>query len=307
MELSKLIVSGGDWTPPRLVCYGDEKIGKTSFAARAPAPLFIGTDDGRRRLDVDGLPVPETWTEFVGQLEQVAADAPSLGYQSVVLDTLNGVADLASVYICDRDFGGRWNDPRNGFLAWGGSQGWAAVSEEFRRVLPLFDSLVDAGVWVIILAHSSTRSVKSPTDGEWMQFAPAVDRRVWARVGAWADVILRADFEASFVTDDNGRRRAVSDGTRVLRCASSPSEVAGCRVGYELPDSIPLSWDEVEAHLGKQDGSFVARLEAHVEAMSDDDVKKVETFLGVTRDGIHEADPTKVRQLLNRLDNRRDR
>ena len=297
------IVKGGAWTPPRLVIYGDEKSGKTSTAAQAPNPLYIGTDDGRRRLEVDGLEIPETWGQFVQQLEQVAEDAPGLGYGSVVTDTLNGVIELCAQHVCATQFGGKWNDPKHGFLAWGGKQGWGAVSEEVRRILPLYDRLIDAGLWVILLAHSQTEKVSNPTDGDYDRFAPAMHKSVWARVGQWADVLLRVDYDVTY-SEDGGKRRVVSDGTRVLRCAATAGEVAGCRVGYELPARLPFAWGEIEDHLGKPDSNLIGNLAEAWGLLTDDEQGKAETYLGVPVEHLDEAPPYKIKALLARIGER---
>jgi len=289
---------GGEWVPPRVVLYGDEKIGKTSTAAQAPRPLYIGTDDGCRRLGVDYLDPPDTWQEYVEQLHEVVAHAKGDGFESVVTDTLNGVVDLCAKYVCDTQFGGKWNDPKYGFLAWGGKAGWRAVSEQIRKVLPLYDKLTDAGLWVIILAHSQTEKQSSPTDGDYDRYAPAMHSLVWARVGQWADCILRVDFEKSF-TEKDGKRRVITDGTRVLRCTSGVAEIAGCRAGYELPDEMPLSWESIAVHLGNV--NFADELGELIADLSATDGVKALKWLGVDLEHLADAPAHKAKDLIGRL------
>ena len=301
MSLKGIIEKGGDWVPPRLVIFGDQKSGKTSTAAQAPNPLYIGTDDGRRRLAVDGLPIPQTWEEFVTQLEQVVAEAKGLEFKSVVTDTLNGVIDLCAEHICLTQFGGEWNSPKDGFLAWGGNRGWAAVSEEMRRILPLYDSLIDQGLWVILLAHSETQKVKNPLAEDYDRYAPAMDKKVWARFGRWADVILRVDYQVSMVERD-GRAKAVSDGTRILRCSASAAEVAGCRVGYELPAEIPFAWASIEEHLGQPDTSTLEILAGLYSQTDAETQRKVLDFLGIKNiNDLPSAPLHKAKAAINRL------
>jgi hypothetical protein len=301
VSLKETIETGGDWVPPRIVLYADAKFGKTSTCAQSPNPLYIGTDDGRRRLSVDGLPIPTTWEEFISQLESVASEAPELGYGSVVTDTLNGVVELCAQYVCRTQFGGSWNDPKSGFLAWGGKRGWAAVSEECRRLLPLYDRLIDAGMWVILIAHSQTEKVRDPLGGDYDRFAPAIDKNVWERFGGWADVILRGDYQ-KHILEDGGRKRAISDGTRILRCAASTSEVAGCRVGYELPDVLPFSWEAIADHLGKPDSSTAETLRGLLSELDKEKLNKAISWLGINDlDDVERAPLHKAKSLINRL------
>ncbi|MBO5680941.1 MAG: AAA family ATPase, partial [Lentisphaeria bacterium] len=46
MSILETIQSGKESKPPRLMIYGQEGIGKSTFAAAAPNPIFIQTEDG---------------------------------------------------------------------------------------------------------------------------------------------------------------------------------------------------------------------------------------------------------------------
>ena len=60
MNLLETITTGKAQMPPRLMIYGAEGVGKSSFAASAPKPIFVQTEDGfyilqRQPLDQDYL------------------------------------------------------------------------------------------------------------------------------------------------------------------------------------------------------------------------------------------------------------
>ena len=40
---------------PRLLLYGSAGVGKTTFAAQAPKPIFLFTEDGAGTLNVDAF------------------------------------------------------------------------------------------------------------------------------------------------------------------------------------------------------------------------------------------------------------
>ena len=46
MELMKQIVTGKQTLPRRVMLYGVHGIGKSTFGAMAPNPMFIQTEDG---------------------------------------------------------------------------------------------------------------------------------------------------------------------------------------------------------------------------------------------------------------------
>ena len=57
MTLLKSIQRGKQPLPPRLVLYGTEGIGKSTFGSQCPAPVFIQTEDGLAEIDCDKFPL----------------------------------------------------------------------------------------------------------------------------------------------------------------------------------------------------------------------------------------------------------
>ena len=56
MSILTKIQRGRQPMPPRLVLYGTEGIGKSTFAAQSPHPVFIPTEDGLSEIDCDRFP-----------------------------------------------------------------------------------------------------------------------------------------------------------------------------------------------------------------------------------------------------------
>lgn len=84
---------------PRLVIVmGAPGAGKTTLAAKAPKPLFISTDGNATKIGLDALNVktPQDFSEAL----QVASAAKD--YETVVIDTIEGVADLLTPLALER-------------------------------------------------------------------------------------------------------------------------------------------------------------------------------------------------------------
>lgn len=286
-------VTRGQKKPPRIVVYGPAKIGKTTFGSEFPSVIFITTEDGAEGLDVDRFPQAATWPELMQNLENVATGDHA--YQTVVLDTLNGAAELASQDVCTRLFGGDWGP--KGFASYG--QGGAATSEEMRRLLPVLDKCRDRGMTVLLLAHTGVQSVKNPVEGDFQRYAPEMDRKAWGRFAKWADMIGRADYSYVVLKGDaNSPGRAVGTSARVLRFAGSAVEDVGCRAGFEMPESIEFSYAAFAEALGADTGTLDAVKELwHL--LDRDKQKKTLTWLGV--EDLGQANLNKLKELLNRL------
>lgn len=291
--------------PPRIVIYGPPKIGKSALGSHAPAPIYLCAEDGVDNIPVpkidrgDGKHVPETWSQLLAMAQAVATEEHP--YKTFVIDTLNAAVGTAAQHVCDAFYGGRWVAEKGVRSFNDYAQGWQATAEEIRKLLVACDAIRARGMTVLMLAHTGVANVKNPVEGDFQKYQADMDKRVWAVVSGWADVILRADFEyfVKSAAGDKRPGRAVGDSTRVLRTTGSAAEDAGCRVGYELPtDPIPMSWAELERHLGS-DPETLAEVQRLWEVLSAEESAKAMAWLGVQT--LADAQLTKLRELLNRL------
>ena len=85
----------------KVVIYGPEGIGKTSFAACFPDPLFIDTEGGTKHIDVARLPAPTSWTMLLEQVQEVKKENTSV-CKTLVLDTADWAEQLCIKHICDK-------------------------------------------------------------------------------------------------------------------------------------------------------------------------------------------------------------
>ena len=81
MKITSGIIGGAQ----RVVLYGPEGIGKTSFAACLPAPVFIDTEGSTVRYNVRRLPAPESWPMLVGEVEWCIQNPEAL--RTLAVDT----------------------------------------------------------------------------------------------------------------------------------------------------------------------------------------------------------------------------
>jgi len=287
----------GKYRPPRIVLYGRQGIGKSTVGADSPSPGFVATEDGVDNLPVWAFDKAKSWEEFISNVKEMATDEHE--FKTVVIDTLNGAVDLAAQHVCTTMYGGQWTAKKGdgGFLGWG--QGWKATAERMRELLILLDDCRARGMTILLLAHTGLQNVQHPIDGTYQKFAPDVDKTVWGKVFAWSDIVLRADYEYSIIKERGDLKgRAMGTSTRRLYCRGSAAEDAKCRVGYELPEEMDLSWEALEGALGK--GSATLEEVQELWHLLDEPTQnKTMAWLGVQK--IEDAPLTKMRQVLNRL------
>jgi hypothetical protein len=226
---------------PRVMIYGVEGIGKSTFAAGAPNPIFILTEDGLGSLSVDHFPVAKTFAnvlEAIGTLYDEIHD-----FQTVVIDSLDWLENII------------WREVEQGHdakdLAYG--KGAIIAADRWRQVLEGLDALRMARkMAVVLIAHTTIKRFDSPEVEPYDRYQPKLQERSSAVIREWVDALLFANYKVMVKKDDVGfnktTTRGFTTGERLLFTNERPAYMAKNR--YALPDSIPLSWDAFESSIG---------------------------------------------------------
>lgn len=228
------IVRNREIGPPRVLLYAPHGLGKTTFGANAPAPIFVLTEDGLGLLKVDHFPLAQTEAEVVDAIGTLYQEQHE--YQTIVIDSLDWLDNLI------------WADVNAKYeakdLAYG--KGAVIVAERWRTILDGLNALRnDRGMAVILLAHCQIKRFDSPEVEPYERYQPKLQERSSALVQEWADAVLFANFKTVVKKEDVGFNqkvtRGITTGERLLYTTERPAYYAKNR--YALPDSLPLSWD----------------------------------------------------------------
>lgn len=221
----------------RLVAYGAEGVGKSTFASKFPEPLFIDVESGTKQLDVSRFPTPETWADLLEEVDAVI-DEPDI-CRTLVIDTI----DKAEVLLID-------NLLKEGNVdsieKYGGGygKGWTALQERFQKdLLNRLDWLIAKHVNVVLLAHAQMRKLESPEDPPYDRWELKVSKKVAPIVKEWSDILLFMNYEVT-VIEENGRNKAKGRAKRMMHANHRPTYDAKNR--YGLPDDMPLEFTPLQ-------------------------------------------------------------
>lgn len=223
---------------PRVTVYGVEGIGKSTFAAAAPAPIFILTEDGLGSLQVEHFPIARKPGDVLDAI-QALYDGDH-DFRTVVIDSLDWLETLIWREIEST------HDAKD--LAYG--KGALIAAEKWRQVLDGLNALRnDKGMICILIAHTEIKRFDSPEVEPYDRYQPKLQTRSSALVREWSDAVLFANYRTIVKKDDVGfnktNNRGVSTGERLLYTAEKPAYMAKNR--YGLPESIALSWEAFES------------------------------------------------------------
>lgn len=236
------ITSGKRKKPFNIILIGVPGIGKSTFAANAPKPVFLGAEENDE-LDVSRFPIPKTFDEFVAQLTSLHANPR--GFQTVVIDTLDSIEKLLHAKILSMDGKGA----KSVMAALGGyGKAYEYAETELAHVRDLLKSLRDShGMNVILLAHSKkVRATDTIIGMEYDTYEMNLHVRAQNLFVDWVSAVLFANYIAHAREGANSDKVfAMGHGQRVLLTEKRPGHLGKNR--YNLPYEMDLDFPEFYA------------------------------------------------------------
>lgn len=241
----KSIQKGGDRTrPPMLLVYGTSGIGKTTFGAGAPSPIFVRTEDGLGILEVDSFPVSNTWQDVVDALGTLYTENHS--YQSVVVDSLSALETLIWRQVAN-------SQDKDNIEDIGYARGYVMALDYWHRFLDGIVALRDKGMIPVLIAHSDVIRFDSPEHEPYDRYQIKLHKKAFQLMYERCDVIAFANYATSVTKTDVGFKKKVTRGVEVgerqLHLVEKPAFIAKNR--YSLPESIPFKWQALQDALAE--------------------------------------------------------
>ncbi len=242
MSLLARVQRGRTPKPPRLLVYGTEGIGKSTFASSAPKPVFIQTEDGLDEITCDKFPLAATYDDVIAALSELRTQQHD--YETVVIDSLDWLERLIWDKLCSQ-YGVNSIEKVDG----GYARGYTHALTFWREIIDHLGALRSArGMVVLLIAHSKVERFEDPESSPYDRYSPRLHKHAAALVSEWCDAVLFATRKIRTQTEDAGfnRKRTIAQpigkdgGERILRCVGGPSCVAKNR--YGIAEELPLSW-----------------------------------------------------------------
>lgn len=250
--------------PLRIVLYGVEGVGKTTFAASAPRPVFIGQEDGYGNLDVPRFPAPRSLADLRDQIEELATGRHD--FATVVLDTIDWMEALIWDFVCQKNDAPTIEDVGGGF-----GKGYTQALGLWADLMADLDRLRARGLTVIALAHAHSKTTKNPEGADFDRYTLKINDKAAARWKEWCDLLLFARFEDRVVSKDKGDklllqgRGKATGGARKLCTTRTPAYDAKNR--FSLPAVLPLSFGDLEKVLPRTAALEVVALRARIDEL----------------------------------------
>lgn len=231
----------------KVVVYGPEGIGKSTFAAHFPEPLFIDTEGSTKDMDVARTESPTSWMMLMEQVRYVK-NHPEL-CRTLVVDTADWAEMLCITQICDKNH-------KASIEEFGYGKGYVYVQEEFGRLLNALEEVVKAGIHVVLTAHAKMRKFEQPDElGAYDRWEMKLTKQTAPMVKEWADMVLFANYKTFVINVDGqgvqkGKNKA-QGGKRVMYTSHHSCWDAKNR--YGLPEELPFEYEAIRSVMENQE------------------------------------------------------
>ena len=223
----------------KVVVYGPEGIGKTTFANNFPQPIYIDTEGSTNFIDSQKLPDPTSWTMLLEELEYLKSTSGIA--RTVVIDTMDWAENLAKQHLMAKN---NWD----AIDASSYGTRYVALADEIGKLLNKLSELVELNYNVVLLAHSETKKHELPDElGAFDRYVLKLERRDASLVKEWADMILFANFKTTVITDSKTNSKKATGGQRVMYTTHKPTWDAKNRLG--LADELPFDYEQIRVQL----------------------------------------------------------
>lgn len=271
--------------PLRELVYGPRGVGKTTWAADAPRPAFVG-EIGGENLDVEinGWATP-SWEALVRVL--TALEVMPHDFETAVVDNVEYVQRVAVWPETVR----RWRpDARDGQFTIAD----VPFQQGYRRALFVWEELLQRlsrlqverrardgrllrPMHVILLGHSVEETFKNPHGDDYVRHQLLVDKHAVAAIEGWVESVLFAGYDVALDKGDP-RSRTATGRARWLYLERTVAFDAKCRHGAPASGRLPLEfgafWEFVHASNADRAKGARATLERQAHELRDQGIRE---------------------------------
>lgn len=237
-DLMNIIPANQTWKPQKVLLYGPQGLGKTTFGATFESPILIRTEDGAGAIDVPTFP------EMVTDFDQIEAIVNSLHgehpYKTLLVDSLDWLEPIVHNKTCQVH-------NQNTIESFGYGKGYAEADAFWRYLMGMFDSLrLNKGMNIVLIAHSEVKNYSAPDTEPYDRYQIKLHKRAFALWQEWVDMVLFCRYRTIIERTETGfnqeKTRGTGSGERLIHTEERPAYLAKNR--WALPPEIYIGQDK---------------------------------------------------------------
>jgi len=216
---------------------GDSGMGKTTLACTFPKPIVIRGEDGLQSIPSkdrpDAFPVIVDPADLWEQLKALINEPHE--YKTLIIDSITALERLFIQNVVETDP----KQPKGIQQALGGyGNGREAVAAMHMRIRKAASLLSEKrGMHVVFIAHADTEKVEPPDDDAYTRWTLRLHQKSMPSYVDDVDLVGFLKLE-TFTTGDGDRKKAISDGSRILVTHAVASNVSKNR--FNINEPVPV-------------------------------------------------------------------
>jgi len=239
-DLSPIVSAAAEFKPQKILTYGVQGLGKTTFGCTFEKPILLRIEDGAAAINVPTFPkLVETYPELCEAIYALHGDHQ---FQTLVVDSLDWLEPIIWAQTCAKL--GIDSIEKAGY-----GKGYVEADADWRTIMGGLDSLrLTRGMTIVLIAHAEIKRHEPPDGDAYDRYQIKLHKRAWALWQEWADMVLFANYRRRTVkTKDGGTKgeskfRAEGSGERCLYADERPAYLAKNR--WSLPHEIFIGQDK---------------------------------------------------------------
>ena len=226
-----------DDRPVAVTICGDSGLGKTTLAASFPNPIVIRAEDGLQAIPSaqrpDAFPVLKKESDLWEQLKALYREDHK--YKTLILDSVTALESMFINHVVESDP----KNPKSINQALGGyGAGLQAVAAMHQRVRRATEFLTDnKNMHIVFVAHADTETIELPDQDPYTRYSSRLGKKSMAPYIDDVDIVGFLKLE-TFTTGDGERKKAISDGSRLLVTYATAANISKNR--YNITEDLPV-------------------------------------------------------------------
>ena len=230
------IITGKIQRAQRVCFYGVESVGKTTLAAKAPAPLFLDVENGTSHLDVPRVATP-TWAALNEAVRELATEKHD--FKTVVLDSIDWAERLNHEALKEEKKIKSLEEIPYG-------KGFTMAAERMARFLASLDLLIEAGIHVVLIGHAQVKRQEPPDQVlPYDRYELKLTKQASPLIKEWVDHLFFLNFKTRVVESESGKAKGRGGKERIILTSHSAAYDAKTRSA--LGDELPMEWASIES------------------------------------------------------------
>jgi len=244
-DLKSVVPANQGWKPQKILIYGTQGLGKTSFGSTFEKSILARTEDGAGNVDCQTFPnIVSTFSDMENVINSLHGEHQ---FKTLVIDSLDWLEPIIWAKTVNAQPVSEKGHKIETIEDYGYGKGYSFALDWWRYLMGGFDSLrFNKGMTIALIAHAETKRYDSPETEPYDRYQVKIHKNSAALWQEWSDMVLFCAYKTQTSKTDVGFNkkvvRGVGTGERVIYTEERPAFLAKNRWG--LPPEIYIGVDK---------------------------------------------------------------